>query len=179
MRPRSGGGSGSFPNEIAGVTQRATCHTFRHCFATHLLEDGQDIRIVQEPLGHKDLKTTMIYTHVLKLGPAGMRSPLDRPCQGWAPGTCRTATPGALHGPGVSPTNRAPRLPAEEREHPRVGKVCPLRPPGRHGIHGRPCSLSAVQGSGDSELYRTLPQPNPGFWLRTFGGRPQSPKFIL
>jgi len=63
----------------AGVTKRATCHTFRHCFATHLREGGQDVCTVQKLLGHKDLKTTMIYTHVLNLGPAGVRSPLDRP----------------------------------------------------------------------------------------------------
>lgn len=61
----------------SGVNQRATCHTLRHSFATHLLERGQDIRTVQELLGHRDVATTMIYTHVLKLGAKGVRSPLD------------------------------------------------------------------------------------------------------
>jgi integron integrase len=62
----------------AGITQPASCHTLRHCFATHLLEDGYDVRTVQELLGHSDLKTTMIYTHVMQKGARGVRSPLDR-----------------------------------------------------------------------------------------------------
>ena len=61
----------------AGITKRVTTHTFRHSFATHLLERGQDIRTVQELLGHRDVATTMIYTHVLRLGAKGVRSPLD------------------------------------------------------------------------------------------------------
>ncbi|MBA3552373.1 MAG: integron integrase [Actinobacteria bacterium] len=61
----------------AGLTKPASCHTFRHSFATHLLEDGYDIRTVQELLGHRDVKTTMIYTHVLNQGGKGVRSPMD------------------------------------------------------------------------------------------------------
>ena len=94
----------------AGLTKPASCHTFRHSFATHLLEDGYDIRTVQELLGHRDVRTTMIYTHVLNRGPAGVRSPLDGLVEGEGARVPKLAGPGGGY-------------PVEARRLTRVGRA--------------------------------------------------------
>lgn len=96
----------------AGIRKHASAHTL-HCFATHVLEAGYDIRTVQELLGHRDVKTTMIYTHVLRRGGASVRSPMDMLTSGarqvastWSPGCASSLTPLSPDSAALHPGDR-------------------------------------------------------------------------
>lgn len=115
----------------AGLAQAVGPHTLRHCFATHLLEDGYDIRTVQELLGHRDVKTTMIYAHVLNRGGRGVSSPADRLC------ASPVMPPGQAAMPSPAPPAPAPRKLLDQRRTRRYSPTQsdPVIPPRTGGGH--------------------------------------------